>query len=296
MSDSESKICPVCKGSGVTQIGDNSWKQCICAVAIDFKRRFGAELTYAERTKDKLRLYSGPKVPGGPPILDLTKTNLLIKGHWEHITPHIREAFIHRAQEFSFTPQIVTDEKLRTVYVGAEAYTSRSRKRREEVVTYNSLSDLVGADYHLLIIRLGFLGYSNKAMPGILMESLMVRESIRLPTWIIDNPDRPFEPGHYAYSFEVDGYIARRFQVLDLVRERTVAQKIAVEEAAAEPGISVEVEPTPAPKKKPSTNQAEEGMADDARITGGSSKGKKGYKPYGKKKPGGSGPIGEGML
>jgi hypothetical protein len=82
--------------------------------------------------------------------------------------------------------------------------------------TFNTLADIVGRDFDLVIIRLGHLGYKNVAMPGILKDALMLREVALKPTWLIDSPQSPFTMGHFAYSEDVYEYIKNRFEVVEV--------------------------------------------------------------------------------
>jgi hypothetical protein len=83
------------------------------------------------------------------------------------------------------------------------------------VETYNCLSDFVGSQ-DLIILRLGYLGYPNKAAPGITKQALGIREVALKPTWIVEEPSSIFGPGHYTYSEDLEEYIGQHFEVVDL--------------------------------------------------------------------------------
>lgn len=217
------KICPRCKGTGTLPTADDmTVQQCICAYSRALKLHLGAEIATAPVLRSPL-LQLGP--PGEPPKVDRTSENLFLKGYWPDLLSHLKWALGCKGPLFRF--RVVTDEKLKVVYLGAESYGARAKGRRDEVTTFNSLSDLVGPDIDLLILRLGFLGYKNQAMAGILKEALMIREFACKPTWIVEVPTSPFGPGHFSYSEEVGDYIAAGFQIVDLTRKES-ARKDAV--------------------------------------------------------------------
>lgn len=205
----ETKPCPYgCDGSGYVVIDDLHTRECMCSYVKRLYAHLGPEIGGA------------PRLTGSSPLLwpqdgvDLTTKNVVIKGYWTDILPHMRWVLGCKGTMFRF--KVLTDEKLRTVYVGAEAYTSRARSKRDDVETFNTLADIVGAEWDLLIIRLGFLGYKNVAMPGVLQEALMLREVALKPTWLIESPSTPYAPGHFAFSDEAFDYIQRRFEVVEI--------------------------------------------------------------------------------
>lgn len=205
----EKKPCPYgCDGSGYVVIDDLHTRECMCSYAKRLYAHLGPEIGGA------------PRLEGSSPLfwpqdeVDLTTKNVVIKGYWTDVLPHMRWVLGSKGTMFHY--KILTDEKLRTVYVGAEAYTSRARSKRDDLETYNTLADIVGAEWDLLVIRLGFLGYKNVAMPGVLQEALMLREVALKPTWLIESPQAPFAPGHFAFSEEGFEYIQRRFEVIEI--------------------------------------------------------------------------------
>ena len=206
--------CAKCRGTGwvaveVTDEEGNvevtTLRKCICAYAKELRAHLGDEIATAPTLKRSSPLF----VPGKS---DLTGTNLFIKGYWHDILPHLKWALTFKTPAFKFSS--VTDERLRTVYLGAESYAQRARSTRDDVPTFNSLGDIVGRQFNLVIVRLGYLGYSNKAMPGILKEALLLREALGLATWLIETPDSIFGPGHRSHSDELALYIENDFQTI----------------------------------------------------------------------------------
>lgn len=145
---------------------------------------------------------------GGPPLVDRTKSNLFLKGFYSEILRHMKWALALKGPSFHF--QIITDERIKNVFVGAEAYRARPKDDRDDGAAYNSLPDLVNSP-QLLIIRLGQLGYKNVAAAGALKEALLIRAAGGLPTWLIESEEQ-------AWTFSKDGdvsyYVDNNFEVM----------------------------------------------------------------------------------
>jgi hypothetical protein len=203
MSSDEEDDCPHCGGSGYLPVskdsdtfqrlkdkyGDKAWaymckKRCVCKKRKQFKRKVGESIYQAEKIEDS-------------PLWDRTDDNLFISSYWDDFLPHIR--FVLLRKGLSYFSRLTTDAKLRTIYVGDDD-------------TYQSLESCV-AQPQLLIIRLAVLSYKNKAMPGILLESLRTRQfEDDKTTWIVNPPNHPFNKGHRSYSEELERYIDRSFE------------------------------------------------------------------------------------
>jgi len=141
---------------------------------------------------------------------DLTGSNLLIeKCPWRNLLPHLKWVLGNKGLLFFF--RIVTDEGLKDVWVGNKAYKAMSSEAREVVPTFNSLSDLLGADIDLVIIKVGYLGQLNRAAPGLLKEALLIRESLHKPTWLVLDPNRPWT---FSYNPDVGEYVKQNFKAV----------------------------------------------------------------------------------
>lgn len=205
--------CKICAGQGLIAVDDLNTRLCPCAYALAMVNHLGPEVAQAPNLTSS-PLYVFAKTTGSPPEQDRTQENVFIRTGWLEFLPHLKFALFVKGLDFRF--KIITDEKIRTVFVGNESYVARPRAEREDHETYNSLSDLV-SDPHLLVLRLGFLGHKNIAASGALKEALMLREISRKPTWLIEDPENTFGPGCFSYSDEVWSYITARFKVnLDL--------------------------------------------------------------------------------
>lgn len=206
--------CSKCSYTGFIRLNgdDTRVQQCICSYAKTLKAYLGPEIASAP-TITKSPFYEvGPK--GEAPRVDATRENLFIKSYWSDLLPHLKWALGCKGPLFRY--RVVTDEKIKTVYLGNESYRTRAKDVRDDVETYNSIGDLVGPDQDLVIVRIGFLGYKNIAMPGILKEALMLRESAMKPTWIVELPSNPFVPGHFSYSEDIGTYVSRLYRTVEV--------------------------------------------------------------------------------
>src|SRR5574343_414299 len=204
-------VCPQCNGSGWIPVDDTSRRKCICAYAKELKAHLGTDIALAP-TLAQSPLF----VPGGE---DLTVEDLFIKIDWATLLPHLQWALTFKTPAFKFCSD-VTDVRLLEVYLGKESYGARAKSVRDDVSTYNSLADIVGGQFDLVIIRLGKLGYPNKAMPGILKEALLLREALGKATWLVETPNSIFGPGHFTYSPDLHAYIRERYTVIAIEGEK----------------------------------------------------------------------------
>jgi hypothetical protein len=101
----------------------------------------------------------------------------------------------------------VTDQQIKTVYLGNE----HRKVKPDDKEAYNSVSDLIGADFDLVIVKLGYLGYKNKAAPGALKEALLVRKDLSLPTWVIEDPQYPWT---HSRDFDVEQFLDERYDTV----------------------------------------------------------------------------------
>jgi hypothetical protein len=224
--------CTVCKGEGLLRVDDLTTRMCLCAYARALAAHLGPEISKATSLKVS-PFYVRSEFPGAPPLRDLTEENMFFRGTWDQLLPHFKYVLCLKGLDYRF--KIVTDERLKSVFVGDTGYKARRGKTDNEE-PINGLADLVN-DARLLIIRLGFLGYKNVAMSGLLKEALMLREVARKPTWLVENPENAFVPGNHSYSEEVWSYITRNFDTsLDFTQSMpSVAEVVGVAASAPPP-------------------------------------------------------------
>lgn len=192
---------------------------------------------------------------GGEVDEDLTTENLFIKSWWSDLTSHL---FIVLATKLMnegllYPYRIVTDREILDIRLGKQGYNAKSKSKRDEVLTFNSLSDFIGKEQRLVILRLGFLGYKNQAMAGFVKEALLCRQADALPTWIVEEPDSIFGPGHLSYNEDVGDYIASRYRIIDLTKPRSgliIPRGVEGAQVRSTKGMAVDGEDT-VPSKVP---------------------------------------------
>jgi hypothetical protein len=184
------------------------------------------------------------KVGGEVPI-DRTNENLFIKGWWSDIVSHLFIVLsckmMNRGLWYPF--KIVNESEIFNVRMGLYAYGSRPKGKRDEVQVFNTLSDFIGGDFELVIIRLGSAGHKNRALPGYFREALTTRTMISKPTWIIEEPDSIFGPGHFAYDESVGDFVSNNFTPVDLTTGRSepiVPRGVEGSELQSEEGLVID--------------------------------------------------------
>lgn len=302
MPTSEKRVCPTCGGVGF-QYDEETYTRipCNCKIAEYMTKHLGTEIARAETIYES-PLYELPAKSGEPAKVDRTRENLHIKGlAWADLLPHLKLCLWPKGIFFNF--RIVTDEKIKTVFVGAEAYNARAKSKRDEMITLNSLNDLLGKEFDFVIIRLGHLGHKNQAAPGALKEALMIRDVDQRPTWIIEEPCSPFGPGNFTYSDDLAEYIDRNYKTVkftgsgrvDVPRGYAGAEEVEGGVEDISPSAPL-VRPSKArPVPPTSTLPADETISAEMPGEGGDSRWKSGGKPKwkggGGKRGGGGGPV-----
>lgn len=218
MPDPDKPVCPLCNGDEAVFINEYDKAPCKCLMVRLYKKHLGNEVSTA-RTILGSPLY---QEEDGKVVVDRTKENLFIRSYWPVLLSHFKWTFFRKGMSFRFGPLgsngfFLTDERILKVWLGSESYNQRPKGKRDDTPTFNSLGDLVGTDYNLVVIRLGFLGHPNRAAPGALKEALMIREVACLPTWIVEEPDNDFGKCH-SFSNDVYDYIGRNFATVDLTQ------------------------------------------------------------------------------
>jgi hypothetical protein len=217
MPDSEKRVCPTCEGAGFLYDEESFTRiPCNCKIAEYMVKHLGPEIARAP-TIYSSPLYEFGAKSGDLPKVDRTKENLYIKCAWVDLLSHLKLCLWPQGIFFNF--RVVTDEEIKTVFVGAMAYNQRAKSKRDDMVTYNSLNDLLGKEWDFIIIRLGHLGHKNAAAAGAIKEALMIRDTDQKVTWLIEEPNSPFGHGNFSYSDELAEYIDQNFKRIALVRE-----------------------------------------------------------------------------
>jgi hypothetical protein len=232
----EDAVCPLCGDTGFTYNpeDDTSVQQCICSYKRSLRIHLGLKIASAPLPENnKSPLFVPPKKHGDSPKVDRTVDNLFLKGYYGDLLPHLKWALGCKGLKFRFV--ILSDERVLRIWLGSESH--HSQKDVEGGEGYiESLHDVIGPDVDLFILRLGYLGYPNKSMPGVLHEALLLREAASKPTWIIEQPNSIFGYGHRSYSDDLAEYIQENFEVIKFKSGKATSE--------IEPqGIDVPVEP-----------------------------------------------------
>ena len=287
------RVCPTCNGAGYLYNEETYTREpCNCKIAEYMFKHLGAEIAKAE-TIFSSPLYELPETRGEPPKLDRTTENLHLKCNWSDLLPHLKLCLWTKGIFFNF--RVVTDEKIKTVFVGAESYSQRSKSKRDDMVTYNTLSDLVGTEYPFVIIRLGHLGHKNVAAAGAVKEALMIRDVAQKPTWIIEEPGAPFDPSNFAYSDDLAEYMDRNFKTVTLGANRAPEpQEEEVVGGVEDVSVTAPVPRQPRPAAKAPEPELEPTVIDDNAAIGSSSSGgyrRPKWKPKKRRGDGEEGPL-----
>src|SRR5512137_1002667 len=131
-----------CDGSGWLVQDSLNAVLCLCGKVRMTRQRLGDDI-WVEGAKEKIAetpLYK-PGGVGNPPEIDRTGSNLHLKGSYYGLRAHLRRALGGKMfdTDCAFRLNIVTDERLKTVFVGAESYENRSKKERDFIKTHNSM-------------------------------------------------------------------------------------------------------------------------------------------------------------
>jgi hypothetical protein len=234
----EDEVCPLCGDTGFTYNpnDDTSVQQCVCSYKKSLRIHLGLKIASAPLPEgSKSPLFMPALKRGDPPVVDRTGDNLFLKSYYGDLLPHLKWALGGKGLKFRFV--ILSDEKVLRIWLGSDSH--RSQREVEDGEGYvESLHDVIGSDVDLFILRLGYLGYPNKSMPGVLHEALMLREAASKPTWIIEQPNSIFGYGHRSYSDDLAEYIQQNFEVIEFKPGK------ATKDAEFEPqGIDVPTEP-----------------------------------------------------
>lgn len=247
----EQPTCSKCGDTGFIRLDEERTKECVCLYAKRVQKHLGVEIASSENIPNGLLFKYGD----GKVTLDRTQEDLFLSGVWEDLLPHLKWAFLCKGMGFSFLT--VTDERLKNVWLGSEAYTKKQQKKREDGESFNGLHDLIEKP-HLLIIRLGFLGYSNKAMPGILKEALLLRRSATKPTWVMEDPSiAAFNETHHSYDPAVAAYIREGYERVVIPRAQYHVEDLSPETPIPEkplPQKPVKPAKPPPERKTPTSN------------------------------------------
>lgn len=217
--------------------------QCDNLLKNQIRNILGHEIADAGRLRSPLYVLPPEK---GAVLEDKTTQNLWIKAKWSALLPHLKWALTLklRVTGLMFTFRVIDDLKIKSVFVGSEAYKARPSSVRDNVPIYNTLEDLAGPDLDLVIIRLGALGYKNVSAAGALKECLLMRDGARKPTWLVEEGgDRAWK---HSRDSDVESYVESRYEVFDLTSQNKEVGGILVDEDDNPAPVPIRVPSKPA--------------------------------------------------
>jgi hypothetical protein len=221
--------CKPCNGQGWCMVKEVPF-ECMCG---HLKRVAAGMLPYiklANVEREHVRL----------PIVRRSRDNLFIEGHWNDMCAIVKILMMTGTNGHV---KIADENELRDVYVGS--FSKASKSSDFTGVVYNSISDFVGPP-DLLIIRLNTLTNKNKAVPGVLLESVKTRYDYGKSTWLLSDVERPFNPHSLSYSDEAGVLIASAFEkvVLPKINQRESEQVQSFFMTNAISPLALEAEPS----------------------------------------------------
>lgn len=149
------------------------------------------------------------KVPSTE-LSSLVRKNVWVTSSIDNFKGHFRRVAIEKGPTWNF--RVLTDADLVQAWLaniaikGVEILDSDFRDMNPLENDYLTLDHASKANKFLCII-LGVKSASNKETSNILVEVLRTRYQLNMPTWIVDQPEKPLAYGHLCYSTEVDFFL-----------------------------------------------------------------------------------------
>lgn len=236
--------CQSCFGAGYVQTDDGPMgipqaTPCVCTIQKSLKIQ-------AEKAWKGLGAY-----PVKPSLLEgKMETCLFITAHQTELLLALRGAMAHRNKSHEFV-KIVSDADCLSAWLGSARLAGESIADPDFQHDLNvfSLQALV-EPCSLLIVLLGVKVARNAAMSEVLHETIRIRQFLGKPLWVIQEPNRPLEEGHLAWSRAVevalDGW-AR----ISLVNQKSQTARISVDTTSQLSSSTLSSHPNlPAPRHK----------------------------------------------
>lgn len=192
------KDCAICGGIGYIPVPNmlDTKMRCKCTLQELYRNKLGSEVFGATTLKSS-------------PFADLIDQNLFVTATRQDFLPHLRFSLIE--QGLGFFSRITNDSQMLDAWLAKAKEQSQKDGDAGPGTDFTSLRDLV-EDPKLVVFFLGIVSYSNRALPGILLESLRIRGFEGRPTWIINPHAQPFNKGHLCYSPEVEEYVVNNYK------------------------------------------------------------------------------------
>ena len=192
----KTKTCDICNGVGYLPVPNDpdTRIKCKCTLIRLYRNKLGNDVFNA--TNLKRSAYS-----------DRVDKNVFVTANRHDFLPHLRYTLIDHG--LNFFSRVTNDSQMLDAWLSKEMTHSQSEGTASHV-DYTSLRDLV-ENPQLLIIFLCVVSYTNRALPGILLEAMRIRNFVGKPTWIINPHTHPFNQGHLCWSAEVEEFIVGNY-------------------------------------------------------------------------------------
>lgn len=192
------KPCPRCEGrgyldDGLSVHGIPQTKTCICQTIKDLVRNLN---------RGWKGLADAPAIAASP-LMPFVSHNAFVTADDDTLRQHLRFVALRMGPWWNFL--VRSDADLMTAWLspasllGKEILDPDSATVSTEKAT---LVDLIDPP-DLLIIRLGVKSARNSAMGEVLVETIAHRAHVNKLTWVVDSPNKRFDPTHLAYSDDV---------------------------------------------------------------------------------------------
>lgn len=133
-----------------------------------------------------------PHYTGAPtPLLTEDHPHLFFDKSWQVVARNTQNYILNQPDPMNFVCRVTSDREILEVRLGNQ--TEENRDTRLSLSAFMRPPDLV-------VIRLGELGYPNKAAGGYLYEAIIARIRDNKRTWIQCAPSNPYCPGHLTWD------------------------------------------------------------------------------------------------
>jgi hypothetical protein len=183
------KNCPKCRGYGFTiteevYMGSPVTVQCVCMLKLQCERAW----------KD----LSVVPVDRKSPMIGKMKENLRIVANQTDLATHLRTAILSERNP-TLNIRVVSDATLISAWLSNVSDDNKVDPDLIRDINVRGLEDLAEAP-DLLIVRLGVKRARNSATSEVLIETIELRQHLNKATWIVEEPSKPLQEGHLAWS------------------------------------------------------------------------------------------------
>lgn len=237
--------CPVCNGRGAIDVDIPEPKEGEIRL-LQIPRVRPCQCVYAKRLVLNLNrgwkaAVKAPKIKSSP-LLKLTDKDVWITASPVTMQAHVKHVAFRQNPDWDFI--VTSDSELVVAWLGnmilkrADIHDQEvAKKVGQQSLEHHSLADLA-VPPELLIIQLGVKAAANRETPTVLEEAIRSRHSEGKPTWVFDQPNRPYMPGHMAYSDQLEEFLDVHFErttLTSLGRSARARQAAAAKAATTSP-------------------------------------------------------------